>query len=856
MTNYTYKLNKVNKPKKTNYMRDELESLTTLQLREICYVEKIVVGMGYRLNREFMIDMILKYRGGVRHSFIDTYDRDKYLKFKDTIMKKVSVTENNHKISIPTKINIYKGSSLTVDDSIRIVNKDGGHECNAIIIDNEDKVHGIVNIKEVNGKYYLTYNHELTDGGLEVGLYKNFSIGIFTEKSSKFAYDHYHQINKSENPTKFNITIVKVSELLVRQVEYTENVLVIDFGTSNTSAGVYDRNELKEVMFTKTEKDKVTLTEILPTVIGVEDCSGEKIKFEFGYDALKGASKNSYNTVHSVFYGIKKWVNNYEKVEEITDKEGNHSTISRKDILKAYLLYIIEKAELQHKCKYKKIHITSPIKQKEQFLQMYSNVLTNYNVEISNSLDEGIAVLYNAMSNQIDSENFTNNQVYKALVIDCGGGTTDLTSCDYVIEDERITYNLDITTTYANGETNFGGNSLTFRIFQYLKVMFSKFYIENKKISVESLFETDTQGVYRYIDDFGINKIYEKLVKEYELAEENIPTKFNEYNYLDPDEFMKIRSNFYFLWNLADRIKLQFYQTASRSITDFHEKGIKIDVMDKKIVSEESFRINVLEEGIFKLKTKLPQVAVSKEEVDLLIKGDIYYIIKKFIEPLYESRDLEDFDLIKLTGQTCKIDIFRDALKEFIAGRLIQVTSSNDKQLKNFKLGCLEGAIKYQNAHKIGKITPTLNNESPITPYKLVGYSHNNQEIELMSNLSSLIKTYGFISKAIETQLIPLVLKNADEDIVHQYDFTTDFRDYTMIDYDELLDEYRDKILQVDIDQIANDEIKLFTFSYGDKWGFYAIPIARRREQLYIGNKVYYPFENDEWETNYFDGCK
>lgn len=43
---------------------------------------------------------------------------------------------------------------------------------------------------------------------------------------------------------------------------------------------------------------------------------------------------------------------------------------------------------------------------------MYSNVLTNYNVEISNSLDEGIAVLYNPMSNQIDSENFTSNQVY------------------------------------------------------------------------------------------------------------------------------------------------------------------------------------------------------------------------------------------------------------------------------------------------------------------------------------------------------------------------------------------------------------------------------------------------------------
>ena len=33
---------------------------------------------------------------------------------------------------------------------------------------------------------------------------------------------------------------------------------------------------------------------------------------------------------------------------------------------------------------------------------------------------------------------------YKALVIDCGGGTTDLTSCIYDIEDNKITYQLDL----------------------------------------------------------------------------------------------------------------------------------------------------------------------------------------------------------------------------------------------------------------------------------------------------------------------------------------------------------------------------------------------------------------------------
>ncbi len=854
MANYTYKLNKVNGTKKTKYMRDELESLTTLQLREICYVEKIAVGMGYRLNRDFMIETILKYRGYENHSFINTYEKEKYDKFKNTIMDKLSIIENDRSISIPTKISVYKDSHITEDDDIQIVNNTGNYESNGLVIDNENNVRGIINVKELNGKYYLTYNNKLTDNDLQEGLYKNFSICIFTEKSSRFAYEEYHNL-KTDRPSKFNVIKVKITELFIRQIHYTENVLVIDFGTSNTSAGAYERGTIKEVKFSKRDKDNVKLTEILPTVIGVTDCRNE-IEYEFGYDALKGASRNSYNTSHSVFYGIKKWVNNYSKFEEITDKEGNHSVISRKEILKAYLLYIIEKAEIQHKCKYKKIHITSPIKQKEQFLQMYKEVLTGYEVEIDNSLDEGIAVLYNSMSNQIEKQNFINNEVYKALVIDCGGGTTDLTSCKYVIEDERITYKLDITTTYANGETNFGGNSLTFRIFQYLKVLFANYYIENSYINAESLFDTDTQGIYRFTDELGVKKIYEKLNFEYEKAEEYIPTKFKLYKYLDPNEFMKIRSNFYFLWNLAERIKLQFYQSLGRSITDFHEKGLKVDAMEKKILSEESFRINVLDNGVFKLKTKLPQLVISKEEVDLLIKGDIYYIIKKFIEPLYESGDLENFDLIKLTGQTCKIDIFRDALKEFIAGRFIQSTSSTDKQLRNFKLGCLEGAIKYENAHKIGKITPTIKNESPITPYQLIGYAHNGQEVELMSNLSSLVRTYGFISKSIETRLIELILKNGEGNVVHNYDFTTDFLEYVETDYEEVLREFEGKILQVDVDQILDNEIKLFTFSYGDKWGFTAVPIARKHGLLYKGGKVYYPFENDEWEVNYFDGEK
>ena len=41
----------------------------------------------------------------------------------------------------------------------------------------------------------------------------------------------------------------------------------------------------------------------------------------------------------------------------------------------------------------------------------------------------------------------------------------------------------------------------------------------------------------------------------------------------------------------------------------------------------------------------------------------------KFMEELYQSGRIQDFSFIKLTGQSCKIDLFKDALKEFVPGK-------------------------------------------------------------------------------------------------------------------------------------------------------------------------------------------
>lgn len=58
---------------------------------------------------------------------------------------------------------------------------------------------------------------------------------------------------------------------------------------------------------------------------------------------------------------------------------------------------------------------------------------------------------------------------------------------------------------------------------------------------------------------------------------------------------------------------------------------------------------------------------------------------------------MEEYSIIKLTGQSCKIDIFRDALKEFVPGRTIQFKRRSGDLTKDFelKMTCVDGALKY-----------------------------------------------------------------------------------------------------------------------------------------------------------------
>ena len=104
---YTYQLHAGEKQVHALYSREELQRLTTLQLRDICKIEKIVIGVAYKLDRQYMIDTILKYRGQEQFEYIDFYSDDWNREVFHKLKKHLNCISAEKQFKIPVQIAAY-----------------------------------------------------------------------------------------------------------------------------------------------------------------------------------------------------------------------------------------------------------------------------------------------------------------------------------------------------------------------------------------------------------------------------------------------------------------------------------------------------------------------------------------------------------------------------------------------------------------------------------------------------------------------------------------------------------------------------------------------------------------------------
>ena len=862
------------------FFEEELRRKSYYEMYQIALKEKLIEVYLQNPTREELINILMKYRGVKANYTIASYKENGLANIQHLFDEKLSGRiHHENKIKIPHKIIYYKGLNLTREDNYKIQIPDGVGKGNIFLVNSNNYVCGIFHLeKDLVSKdlYYLISKDKM----LRVDNLKSnkYSFIFLKEEDLKFTYKFYNMKkngNTASYPYKLNYYKVEIEDFEVRELEETNATLCIDFGTTNTALGTYlDSNYIKNVPTNDILNEKITLNainyvkfddgdrkyrEIFPTLAYVEECfDKENIKFLFGYDALKKLEMNDYVMTGSLFYGLKNWVHNYKEEEKIVDEYGNTQYVKREKIIKAYLDYVVKRAEYQFKCKFKRIHASSPVKLKEQFLNLFEEIFTKdekneYEIVKKNSMDEAIAVLYNTIENQIRKGKYEENEEYSALIIDCGGGTTDLAACKYRIENKKVFYYLDIKTSFENGDENFGGNNLTYRIMQYLKIVLATKYSNKKSIKIRNLIKYNDSVLYKAIDEYGVDKIFEKMDEMYKKCEKIIPTKYSKFENKMSDEYKKIKNNFYMLWEAAENLKKEFFTIDGRLRTRFDIEHNYDGENDLHITKLKTWKLHILNDGYFNTITTYPREIFTIKEIEKIVKIDIYGMLRKFLNTYYNEGALFDYSLIKLSGQSTKINTFQEVLKEFVPGKMIEYRELMAKDNYDLKLNCLDGCIKYLNYKKFGHMEVSIKNEVPLVPYSVWTEKYNGEMIELIRTARKAQVMVNYIDKSSSAMEFKVCVHNAEGEKKKELVYKN-INEYNEKDAVEILFEYEGILTQNDTDTIQNEITRFFIYTDLNNWGFYIVPIKRTNDQLFLGKKKYFSYENNLNDISYFDG--
>lgn len=787
-----------------------------------------------------------------------------------------------------TENNIHsKGKAIIVEDEIGLVDFDSSiYSCLLIaLINKENKVMAVGKLKKCGTDYrIITFSNSTVKDSW--GNNTQFKVLLFPKYID-------NKLNAGETNLDDNISSdikyvsIKINE---RQRPKSQSPLCIDFGTSNTTAGYFinendDSNRFVNVKFINSiNEDKFIRSDILPTLIYVKHCDvndPRQNEYLFGYDAKKALIKHDYIPDASIFFEIKRWLGiDPNKIITINDEDGDESRIQYSELIKAYLLHIIEKAEDYSKMEFDKIHFTSPVKLKPKFIDQFKEMFKDSNYVIIDkspekfdiALDEGISVIYETVRNNIrEGIDFKDTNM---MVIDCGGGTTDVASCEIHRENNNGIENLIITTKFVGGEANFGGNNITYRIMQLIKIKLAYYYweqmgkdINEYSTSVKELLRSPEE-VLDFIDNGEYEKVYNTLETEYELAEDIIPTKFEDNNQLTKYAKKKslIKRNFYYLWNLAELIKTEFYKKDQLTLIGFSDISDKtMDENYENILNEHALNFSIYirsDENNLEKKDIQPEISITAQEINDLIRGDIYNLLNR----IFYNNENTEYEFYRFSGQSCKIRLFNELMREFIAGKKLRdvtrrkkLMSVDEKNSEKLKTSCMRGIVYYEYDTRFGNIKPQIKNNCSRFTFSVLTEFNNKEKTVLDENTIELfaipentehinLRIKDRFGEEINLCTIDLV-QEKKKDKVNTEKIKEMLNKFT-------LGQYR----QVIFDKIADAKPGRYCFVFPSTSVFELRPITLKKEKI-DGSSVYYinnsePIYIENASKTFFDGNK
>ncbi len=361
--------------------------------------------------------------------------------------------------------------------------------------------------------------------------------------------------------------------------------------------------------------------------------------------------------------------------------------------------------------------------------------------------------------------------------------------------------------------------------------------------------------VFRYVDRQGTEALYRELEQEYEKAEAFLPTRFKDFENRSRADYYRVKNNFYLLFHLAEKAKKEFYAHAGTL-----QVVIASEPWEESAgtwIPADKWKLSIQTERGLETVKEFPRIFLSIYELELLLQGDIYGIMRRFLERMYGEDLLSDFSIIRLTGQSCRIGIFRDALKEYVPGKAIRFRRRNREGSSDpeLKMSCVDGALRYLRDRRYGFADVTIRTGEPALPYQVTAHTHSGEEIILIHRLERHGRS-GMISRNMDDLLLRLYLKDEDGKERYQYSCQCALSDFCPKEYEEIQEIYGEHILQADTDDIVENEVKFFVWAEPMDWCFVTVPVYRKEKKLYLGKEETFSFEDEGWVQNFFDGTK
>ena len=428
------------------FERSELELMTTYQLREICRRNKIIHGVIHPLDKEELIFTIMRYMGKRQNFLIRDEKKDGRERLERYFKKSRIDCQTSETFVCQSQILVYEGLSLEYYDGYTIPYQKELAGTNAFLIGSDLSICGVFNLVEHGEQQEVLYITKAAEIEAQETQRKDYKIFCVSRRMSECLFRLYYG-EQTILPEHIEVYSIPLIDFAVRTPAPLTLPMAIDFGSVHTTAGVYldaaywesvgqqaapecrNKDKIWHTVFSDGVKESM----LLPSVIGVLAVEENEDQLLFGYDAVKLASASYVDEGFCVFYDIKRWIGEYDKEEEIIDRLGRRRLVRRSELLRRFFRYIIQTTENRLKCRVTQVHISSPVKQKYYFQKMFEEILPEYMVNQESMLDEGTAVLYHTISGMLQKGSLEEQRQYETLVIDCGGGTTDL--CSYRFSD-------------------------------------------------------------------------------------------------------------------------------------------------------------------------------------------------------------------------------------------------------------------------------------------------------------------------------------------------------------------------------------------------------------------------------------